>query len=165
MVSQMAALMLAGHETTANTITWLLWELAKHPEFQDKLRAEIVQKRSEVIARGDADLTMEELESMQFLQAAMKVSGPVASMVLPTHPRHGIRQETLRYHNIVYHLFRVAEKDDVIPLANPIRTKSGELITEIPVGAGQVVAPNIAVYNRCVRGLWCGAPLSGSFWR
>ncbi|KIP03776.1 hypothetical protein PHLGIDRAFT_31651 [Phlebiopsis gigantea 11061_1 CR5-6] len=128
MVSQMAALMLAGHETTANTVSWLLWELAKHPEFQEKLRVEIVQKRSEVIARGDADFAMEELESMRYLQAAMK--------------------ETLRYHNIVYHLFRVAEQDDIIPLANPIRTKTGEFITEIPVSAGQVVAPNIAVYNR-----------------
>ncbi|KIP07386.1 hypothetical protein PHLGIDRAFT_19184 [Phlebiopsis gigantea 11061_1 CR5-6] len=128
MVSQMAALTLAGHETTANTISWLLWELAKHPDFQDTLRAEIAQKREEVTARGDADFSMEELESMRCLQAAMK--------------------ETLRYHNIIYHLFRVAEKDDVIPLSNPIRTKSGELITEIAIGAGQVVVPNIAVYNR-----------------
>ena len=31
----MATLTLAGHETTASTITWLLWELAKHPEYQD----------------------------------------------------------------------------------------------------------------------------------
>ena len=74
MVSQMAALTLAGHETTASTITWLLWELAKHPEFQQKLRDEISQKRVEINARGDADFTMDDLESMEYLQAAIKVS-------------------------------------------------------------------------------------------
>ena len=57
-------------------------------------------------------------------------------------------QETLRYHCIVYHLNRVASEDDVIPLAYPITTSTGEVITEIPVAAGQVVMPNIAVYNR-----------------
>lgn len=75
MVSQMAALTLAGHETTANTIAWLLWELAKHPEYQQKLRDEIALKRAEINARGDVDFTMDDLESMEYLQAALKVSG------------------------------------------------------------------------------------------
>lgn len=74
MVSQMATLTLAGHETTANTITWLLWELAKHPDFQDKLRGEIAQKRAEIAARGGFDFTMDDLESMTYLQAALKAS-------------------------------------------------------------------------------------------
>ncbi|EKM52320.1 uncharacterized protein PHACADRAFT_260638 [Phanerochaete carnosa HHB-10118-sp] len=133
MVSQMAALTLAGHETTANTITWLLWELAKHPEYQQKLRDEIALKRAEINARGDVDFTMDDLESMEYLQAALK--------------------ETLRYHPIVYHLSRQASKDDVIPLAYPIMTKKGEMVSEIPVAAGQVIMPNIAVYNRLPQ-LW-----------
>ena len=73
MVAEMNALTLAGHETTANTVTWMLFELARHPGFQDMLRAEIVQKRAEVSARGDADLGMDDLESMAYLQAAIKV--------------------------------------------------------------------------------------------
>lgn len=73
MVSQIAALTLAGHETTANTITWLLWELAKHPEYQEKMRAEVRQKRAEIAARGDSDFSMEDLENMVYLQAALKV--------------------------------------------------------------------------------------------
>ena len=73
MVSQMAALTLAGHETTANTIAWMLLELARHPDYQDKMRAEIAHKRAEVAARGDADFTMEDLESMEYLQAVIKV--------------------------------------------------------------------------------------------
>lgn len=78
MRSQMATMTLAGHETTANTLTWLLWELAKHPEVQDALRAEIAEKREGVTAAGAYDFTMEDLESMPLLQAVIKV-GPVAS--------------------------------------------------------------------------------------
>jgi alkylphenol/PAH-inducible cytochrome P450 monooxygenase len=73
MESQMTALTLAGHETTANTVTWLLWELAKHPEYQDKLRAAIIDKRSEVNARGDQDFSIDDLESVEYLQAAIMV--------------------------------------------------------------------------------------------
>nr|BAL05189.1 cytochrome P450 [Phanerodontia chrysosporium] len=128
MVSQMATLTLAGHETTANTITWLLYELAKHPEYQQKMREEIAVKRAEINARGDADFTMDDLESMQYLHAALK--------------------ETLRYHPIVYHLAREASKDDVIPLAYPVTTIKGETVSEIPIAAGQIIMPNIAAYNR-----------------
>ena len=75
MVSQMAALTIAGHETTANTLTWLLWELAKHPEIQDRLRLEIQEKRKRVLERdGEGiDFKLEDLESMPFLQAVLKV--------------------------------------------------------------------------------------------
>ena len=47
MVAQMSALTLAGHETTANTVTWVLYELARHPDHQAKLRGEIARKRRE----------------------------------------------------------------------------------------------------------------------
>jgi alkylphenol/PAH-inducible cytochrome P450 monooxygenase len=76
MVSQMAALTLAGHETTATTLTWLLWELAQHPEFQEKLRQEIRDKREEKNrehTNASPDFSMEDLESMPFLQAVLKV--------------------------------------------------------------------------------------------
>ena len=65
-------------------------------------------------------------------------------------------QETLRYHCIVYHLAREATRDDVIPLAYPITTEKGETISEIPVARGQVIMPNIAVYNRYVVFFVCG---------
>ncbi len=72
----MATLTIAGHETTANTLTWLLWELSKQPKYQERLREEIKQKREEVVERDGegADLKMEDLESMPFLQALLKVS-------------------------------------------------------------------------------------------
>eukprot|EP00039_Didymoeca_costata_P023313 m.6667 g.6667 ORF g.6667 m.6667 type:complete len:570 (+) comp3566_c0_seq1:71-1780(+) len=33
----------AGHDTTGHTLSWLLLELSKHPEYQDRLRAEVMQ--------------------------------------------------------------------------------------------------------------------------
>ena len=59
-------------------------------------------------------------------------------------------QETLRFHSIVYHLVRAAVKDDVIPLANPVVTKTGETVSEIFVKAGQTILVSICAYNRQV---------------
>jgi len=63
----------------------------------------------------------------------------------------GLRwQETLRFHPIAYHLVRKAGHDDIIPLSTPIRTKSGQYITEIPVSKGQSVIASVCAYNRQV---------------
>ena len=69
----MSTLMLAGHETTANTLTWYLYELAKNQAYQDKLREEILSVRSHIAARGSSDLTISDLDSMIYLPAGMKV--------------------------------------------------------------------------------------------
>ena len=71
----MSALTIAGHETTANTLTWLLWELSKEPKYQVQLREEIRQKREEILQKSGpgVDFRMEDLESMPFLQALLKV--------------------------------------------------------------------------------------------
>lgn len=34
-------LLLAGHETTANALNWLFWQVARHPEVESKLHAEL----------------------------------------------------------------------------------------------------------------------------
>jgi hypothetical protein len=59
----------------------------------------------------------------------------------------------LYYHCTVYHLFRTLAKDNAIPLSHPIITKAGAAVSEIPIAQGQVVMPNLAVYNRCVSSL------------
>lgn len=98
MVAQMSALTLAGHETTASTVSWLLYELANHPDFQDKIREEIVQKRSELIARGDPDFSMEDLESMESLQAAIKVRALPLSQDLPNLVFWALGNPSVPYH-------------------------------------------------------------------
>jgi len=37
LLDEIAVMLLAGHETTASTLAWLAWELARRPELQDRL--------------------------------------------------------------------------------------------------------------------------------
>ena len=60
----------------------------------------------------------------------------------------GCLQETLRYHPIALGLPRIALKDDVIPLAYPIVSTTGETIREIPIKAGQVFSASFIGYQR-----------------
>ncbi|OCH87517.1 cytochrome P450 [Obba rivulosa] len=131
MIAQMGTITIAGHDTTATTLTWLLYELSKNPDYQIKMREEIRMIRSSVTARCDANFSAEDLDSMKYCMAALK--------------------ETLRYHAIVLGLPRVAEKDDIIPLQYPVVSKSGELIREIPIRAGQQILTSFCAYNRLPR--------------
>ncbi len=40
-VSELMTIMFAGHETTANTLTWCIYELSKNSEYQERIRQEI----------------------------------------------------------------------------------------------------------------------------
>ena len=115
----------AGHETTTNALSFLLLELARNPDIQTRLRQEIHRAKA---ANQGRDFTMTNLEAMPYMQAVVK--------------------EALRLHAIVPHNYRKATKDDVVPLATPIQTRSGKIITEIPVPEGTRVILSIAGYNR-----------------
>ncbi|KAM5530700.1 hypothetical protein V8D89_015624 [Ganoderma adspersum] len=128
MTAQMQSLTFAGHETTANTLSWMLWELAKHPEYQAKMRTEVRTTRAAVLARGDTSFTIDDLDSMTSVLNAIK--------------------ETLRFHPIVFNLWREAVNDDVIPLSEPIISATGETIHAIPIRAGQWLSMSICSYNR-----------------
>ncbi|KAA1474646.1 cytochrome P450 [Dentipellis sp. KUC8613] len=125
---QISTILLAGHDTTSYTVTWLFWELSKHPSWQVKVREEIIATRNNVTARGDSDLSAADLDGMPILNAVLK--------------------ESMRLHPIVWYMARTAENDDVIPLAFPVTSKSGETISAIPVRKGQDIQISIAAYNR-----------------
>jgi cytochrome P450 len=63
-------LLLAGHDTSANSLTWFLWELAKHPESAQEIREEIAAVRARIGAR---DFSITDLEGMSTMLAALKV--------------------------------------------------------------------------------------------
>lgn len=65
--------MFAGHETTASTLSWALYELAMHPEYQNKLREEIRKGKGIAVDRGDSELNVSDLDSMKYLTALIKV--------------------------------------------------------------------------------------------
>ena len=69
-------------------LTFAFWELAKHRDCQEKLRAEINETLAKVNARGDADFTANDFESMPYLVAVTKVRRGThtrARLVKPLH--------------------------------------------------------------------------------
>ncbi|KAJ3935966.1 MAG: cytochrome P450 [Lentinula lateritia] len=124
-LSQMATMILAGHETTASTMTWILYALTKNPKDQDKIYREIQEIRER---NGDHEPSPQDLDSMPFFNAVIK--------------------ESLRLYPIVPIITREAQSDDAIPLEYPITTVSGDHISQIPVNKGQRVALCLGMYNR-----------------
>ncbi|KAF9260694.1 cytochrome P450 [Marasmius fiardii PR-910] len=128
LLAQMQVLFIAGHETTANTLSWTLLELCRHPEIQMKLRGEIHAKERELAREGRTEFTAEDFESIPYLSAVVK--------------------ESLRYHPVAIHILKTAAESDCIPLSNPITTTDGKQIDEISVSKGQTVLLSIPAYNR-----------------
>lgn len=72
-MAEMFTLTLAGHESTAASLTFLFYELSRHPEYQERMRDEIRQLRADVIARGDEAFTPDDLDSLTVTMNAIKV--------------------------------------------------------------------------------------------
>jgi cytochrome P450 len=108
----------------------MLYELAQHPEIQQRLRAEILNMKTKAQSRGDEDITVGDFENIPYTIAVMK--------------------EILRMYPIVGRLEREATKDDVVPLHTPITTTSGEVINEIVIPKGTYLWLSIHGYHLCV---------------
>lgn len=63
---QIIAVLLAGRDTTACTLSWTIYELARHPECVKRLRAEILS-----VVGPDRAPTYDDLKSMKYLQNVM----------------------------------------------------------------------------------------------
>jgi len=74
-VAQALLFLIAGYETSANTMTFALYELALHPEIQQSLRAEIMQ----ALNKHDGKLTYDGMQEMLYLDRV--VSGEKKSGV------------------------------------------------------------------------------------
>ena len=85
--------MLAGHETTANAMTWMWYLLAEHPEARERMLEEV----DRVV--GDRRPTVEDLPSLPWttacVQEAMRVYPPAWSI-----PRTAVRDDVIDGHRI-----------------------------------------------------------------
>ncbi|KAI5899075.1 cytochrome P450 [Schizophyllum commune H4-8] len=124
MLGQLSTLILAGHETTASAIAWALYELARDPAMQNRLREEIRTMRRE---RNEPELTAATLDSMPYLNAVIK--------------------ETLRMRPTVNNLQKQATQDGLIPLLTPVIGEGGVLVREIIVRKGQKVWLNEDIFG------------------
>lgn len=122
--------MVAGQETTASTISWALYEMAKKPDVQQRLRDEIHSMERTIQERGDSEFAVADFEAMPFLQAVLR--------------------EILRFNPVIPHLYRMSAQEDIIPLSKPIKTKSGKMIDQVPIRKGQRIIISVPAYNRWV---------------
>ncbi len=73
--TQALGMLIAGHETTANALTWTWYLLSKHPKVERQLHAEV----RDVL--GDREPTLEDLKRLEYTQAvfeeAMRLYPPI----------------------------------------------------------------------------------------
>ena len=94
-VDHMIFLMMAAHDTITSSFTTLIWQLAKNPEWQDKLRAEAC-----AAAGGDGRaLPYDALGQMELTDMAMKEALRIMPPV-PSTPRRALKDFTFKGYRI-----------------------------------------------------------------
>ncbi|KAL1621697.1 hypothetical protein SLS56_009095 [Neofusicoccum ribis] len=121
---QLAAVLLAGRDTTACTLSWLFYELSNHPTVVQKLREEILR-----VVGEEAMPTYEHLKSMKYLQdAETNVS-----------TKHTIN-ETLRLYPVVPFNVRFALRDTTLPRGGgPDGSSPIGVLKDTPIGYSTLV--------------------------
>jgi cytochrome P450 len=93
-------ILIAGHETTACVLSWTMWLLAKHPDIQDRLRAEVNQIQVEKL--GPPKLGFECLQQLVYTRQVI--------------------DESMRLYPPAWMIGRFAVNDDVV---GPYRIRKG----------------------------------------
>ena len=86
---QLIAVLLAGRDTTASTLSWVFYELGRHPEVVQRLRAEILEQ-----VGADRAPTYRDLKDMKYLQCVINETLRLYPSV-PLNVRLALRDTTL----------------------------------------------------------------------
>ncbi|KAJ7330996.1 cytochrome P450 [Mycena albidolilacea] len=121
-ITQTQLLMIAGHETTATTVAFAFWELARNEQCQDMLRAEIHWTVGEA---GSGNIPY---DRMPLLNAFIK--------------------EVLRLYPAEPFTERMALQDTIMPLSETITTATGDQISQVPLHKGDILIADITSYQR-----------------
>ncbi|KAL5285749.1 Cyp6a9.2 family protein [Megaselia abdita] len=115
---------LAGFETSSSTMSFMLHELASHPEIQSKLRSHL----KEVLQRHNGEITYECMKEMTYLEQVI--------------------METIRKYPIIPNLLRLTQEDYHVPDSNLILEKGMSVL--IPIRAihyDEDIYPNPHKFN------------------
>jgi len=114
---QLVAVLLAGRDTTAVTLSWLFYSLSQHPEVVTALRQEIFATLG---PDPTTKPTYEHLKSMRYLQHTMN--------------------ETLRLYPVVPYNVRVALKDTTLPRGGgPDGSQPLAVLKDTPIGYSTLI--------------------------
>ncbi|ESK96486.1 cytochrome p450 [Moniliophthora roreri MCA 2997] len=131
-IAQTATIIQAGHGTTGTTTSWLIYELANHPEDQMRIVEEIKAVRAKI--GFDTEFAVADYDAMPYFNAVIK--------------------ENLRFHSVISFIARQASCDDTIPLATTIISQTtGKPLTSLPVKKGQRVLLDFESYHK-MREVW-----------
>ncbi|KAK4051461.1 hypothetical protein OIV83_002945 [Microbotryomycetes sp. JL201] len=126
---QMTTMLLAGHETSSTALTWLLWTLARHRDVQDRLRAEVRAAKAAAEADGENDLSLEQLNGLEYMDAVVR--------------------EILRVEPPVSMTLREAAADDVVPLSKAVKAADGKTeFSSFQVRKGARIMVSIVAVNK-----------------
>ncbi|CAI9540737.1 unnamed protein product [Staurois parvus] len=116
--------MFAGHDTTASGLSWILYNLARHPEYQDKCREEI---RELIKEKDTSHLDWDDLSQLPFTTMCIK--------------------ESLRLHPPVTAVSRQCTEDIALPDGRVIPKGNICLISIYGTHHNPAVWPNPEVYD------------------
>lgn len=116
--AQVTTFMLAGNETSATALTWMLWRLAQNPDMQARLRAECNEL-------DHPDFST--INQLPYLEAVVR--------------------ESLRLDSPVPATMRRTQQDVTVPLSKPIIGRDGTQMTEVRLRKGTTVMVPIHVVN------------------
>ncbi|KDQ07704.1 hypothetical protein BOTBODRAFT_648039 [Botryobasidium botryosum FD-172 SS1] len=112
---------MAGHETTAVTLSLMLLTLARNPAIQTKLRKELLEFPTEPTYDDFAT-------KLPYLDAVIKEG----IRMFPAGPSTE----------------RIAVEDDVVPLRQSIKTPGGKVLTSLRIRKGQIILVPTILINR-----------------
>lgn len=141
-LDQVAMLFLAGHETTASSMTWTLYLLALYPEYQEEAYSEVVSKCS------FNEFNVENVKELTFItnifKESLRLYPPVSFFPRETIEDTEMRKKKLKKGSIViispWLMHRNARFWDDPHMFNPRRFDNPEKITKhtyFPFGMGQ----------------------------
>ncbi|KAF7726609.1 hypothetical protein EC973_008573 [Apophysomyces ossiformis] len=115
---QVVTFLIAGHDTTANTIAWTLYELARNPDVEAKVLQEIVNCG----ITHDKYPTTDQISNLKYL--------------------HQVLKETLRMYSPVRSLTKYCQKDCVVPGGYLIKEGTSVSINTYAMHHNEKVYPN-----------------------
>ena len=86
MLDEIAVMLLAGHETTASVLSWLLWELADAPQEQDTAARLIAAARLGEGQNADADAASQQQVAVDAEKAAARQLAALTQEALRLYP-------------------------------------------------------------------------------